>query len=68
MSTEQEPADGRRVPEPVRAAVAATLLRLGRQRFSLSAAAQDGSVSRSTLYNWFGDKQSAVDAAFDHRP
>ena len=38
----------------------------GRQRFSLSAAAQDGSVSRSTLYNWFGDKQSAVDAAFDY--
>lgn len=66
MSSEREPPDCRRAPEPVRAAVAATLLRLGRQRFSLSAAAQDGSVSRSTLYNWFGDKQSAVDAAFDY--
>lgn len=53
-------------PEPIRAAVAMTLVRLGMQRFSLSAAAEQAAVSRSTLYNWFGDKQTAVEAAFDY--
>lgn len=56
----------RSVPEPIRAAVAMTLVRLGMQRFSLSAAAEQGGVSRSTLYNWFGDKQTAIEAAFDY--
>ncbi|MFT3899067.1 MAG: TetR/AcrR family transcriptional regulator [Gordonia sp. (in: high G+C Gram-positive bacteria)] len=56
----------RPVPDPIRAAVAATLMRLGRQRFTLSAVADDASVSRSTLYNWYGDKQTAVDDAFDY--
>jgi AcrR family transcriptional regulator len=53
-------------PEPIRAAVAMTLVRLGMQRFSLSAAAEQAAVSRSTLYNWFGDKQTAIEAAFDY--
>ena len=45
--------------------IAMTLVRLGMQRFSLSAAAEQAAVSRSTLYNWFGDKQTAIEAAFD---
>lgn len=47
----------RRVPEPIVAAVAQTLVRSGIQRFSLSAAADEAGVSRGTIYNWFGGKK-----------
>jgi AcrR family transcriptional regulator len=43
------------------AAVAQTVMRLGLQRFSLSAAADQARVSRGTMYNWFGGKQDAID-------
>ncbi|WP_026303156.1 TetR/AcrR family transcriptional regulator [Jongsikchunia kroppenstedtii] len=49
------------VPERFVAAVAQTLMRLGLQRFSLSAAADQARVSRGTMYNWFGGKQDAID-------
>lgn len=54
------------IPEPIVAAVAMTLVRSGMQRFNLSAAAEQAGVSRSTLYNWFGGKQAAIDTAFGY--
>ncbi|WP_026303671.1 TetR/AcrR family transcriptional regulator [Jongsikchunia kroppenstedtii] len=66
MELARESGRRRAAPEPIRAAVAMTLVRLGMQRFSLSAAAEQAAVSRSTLYNWFGDKQTAIEAAFDY--
>lgn len=66
MELIRDAGERRIAPEPIRAAVAMTLVRLGMQRFSLSAAAEQAAVSRSTLYNWFGDKQTAIEAAFDY--
>lgn len=66
MELARDAGERRIAPEPIRAAVAMTLVRLGMQRFSLSAAAEQAAVSRSTLYNWFGDKQTAIEAAFDY--
>ncbi|OHT70858.1 TetR/AcrR family transcriptional regulator [Mycobacteroides chelonae] len=54
------------IPEPIVTAVAMTLVRSGMQRFNLSAAAEQAGVSRSTLYNWFGGKQAAIDTAFGY--
>jgi len=66
MELVRDAGERRTAPEHIRAAVATTLVRLGMQRFSLSAAAEQAAVSRSTLYNWFGDKQTAIEAAFDY--
>lgn len=54
------------VPEPIVAAVAQTLMRLGLRRFSLSAAADQARVSRGTMYNWFGSKQDAIDVGVQY--
>lgn len=58
--------DARPVPPVLLAATTDTLRRMGPRQFSLTAVAEVAGVSRGTVHNAFGNRESAIKTALNH--